>query len=124
MYFGCAFRCYPFSLSLLSLPSLSPISVSYFVSSSVFSFPRSPHFTHPWVIQLGRGTATHDGTAIAAAVLRHLVTRIKCFTLFVTHYPVVGELEREVQPAGVVGNYHMSYVEQEAQGGEAAYVPA
>ncbi|OQV25128.1 DNA mismatch repair protein Msh6 [Hypsibius exemplaris] len=38
------------------------------------------------VDELGRGTATFDGTAVAAAVLRDLATRIKCRTLFSTHY--------------------------------------
>ncbi|XP_055328606.1 LOW QUALITY PROTEIN: DNA mismatch repair protein Msh6-like [Paramacrobiotus metropolitanus] len=36
--------------------------------------------------ELGRGTATFDGTAIAAAVLKALATRVKCRTLFSTHY--------------------------------------
>ena len=35
--------------------------------------------------ELGRGTATFDGTAIAAAVLKDLVDRINCRTLFSTH---------------------------------------
>ena len=38
--------------------------------------------------ELGRGTATHDGVAIAVAALEHLVRR-KCCCLFVTHYPEV-----------------------------------
>lgn len=29
--------------------------------------------------ELGYGTSTHDGTAIASAVLQHLATQIKCF---------------------------------------------
>jgi len=37
--------------------------------------------------ELGRGTSTHDGLAIAAATLEHLVARARCLTLFVTHYP-------------------------------------
>ena len=41
----------------------------------------------------GRGTATYDGTAIAAAVIRSLVDR-KCRTLFSTHYhTLVDELK-------------------------------
>lgn len=39
------------------------------------------------VDELGRGTSTHDGLAIALATLQHLVARISCLTLFVTHYP-------------------------------------
>ncbi|EDV19356.1 uncharacterized protein TRIADDRAFT_33687, partial [Trichoplax adhaerens] len=36
--------------------------------------------------ELGRGTATYDGTAIAGAVVSHLAHEIKCRTLFSTHY--------------------------------------
>ena len=36
--------------------------------------------------ELGRGTATFDGTAIAHAVIDHLVNAIGCRTLFATHY--------------------------------------
>ena len=39
--------------------------------------------------ELGRGTSTHDGTAIAYATLRTLVEDIKCFSLFVTHYQLI-----------------------------------
>lgn len=37
--------------------------------------------------ELGRGTSTHDGLAIALATLEDLVARVGCLTLFVTHYP-------------------------------------
>ncbi|MFT7806013.1 DNA mismatch repair protein Msh6 [Arapaima gigas] len=36
--------------------------------------------------ELGRGTATYDGTAIASAVVKELVEHICCRTLFSTHY--------------------------------------
>ena len=36
--------------------------------------------------ELGRGTATHDGTAIAHAVVAKLVQDTRCRTLFATHY--------------------------------------
>ena len=38
------------------------------------------------VDELGRGTATYDGTAIACAVVSELSRHIKCRTLFSTHY--------------------------------------
>nr|QIC49977.1 DNA mismatch repair protein Msh6-like protein [Actinia equina] len=38
------------------------------------------------VDELGRGTATFDGTAIACAVVRELSSNIRCRTLFSTHY--------------------------------------
>ena len=36
--------------------------------------------------ELGRGTSTFDGAAIAASVLDHLATSLQCRTLFSTHY--------------------------------------
>lgn len=36
--------------------------------------------------ELGRGTSTFDGTAIASAVLKHVADKIKCRTVFSTHY--------------------------------------
>jgi len=42
--------------------------------------------------ELGRGTATHDGVAVAKATLLYLVKELKCATLFVTHYPQICEV--------------------------------
>jgi DNA mismatch repair protein MSH6 len=36
--------------------------------------------------ELGRGTSTFDGTAIASATVKHLVEQNKCIALFSTHY--------------------------------------
>jgi DNA mismatch repair ATPase MutS len=36
--------------------------------------------------ELGRGTSTFDGTAIASATVKHLVQRSQCLSLFATHY--------------------------------------
>lgn len=36
--------------------------------------------------ELGRGTSTHDGTALAHAVVQELASAIRCCTLFSTHY--------------------------------------
>ena len=36
--------------------------------------------------ELGRGTSTHDGVAIAQAVIKHLKDKIQCWTMFVTHF--------------------------------------
>jgi DNA mismatch repair protein MSH3 len=70
--------------------------------------------------ELGRGTATHDGVAIASATLHHLVHTTQCLTLFVTHYPEVAAL---AQPDGSsssgssngnhIAAYHMAYVRHE-----------
>ncbi|KAI0668532.1 muts domain V-domain-containing protein [Trametes maxima] len=61
--------------------------------------------------ELGRGTSTFDGMAIAGAVLHHLVQVVKCKTLFITHYPQVAtDLERAF-PSDV-GNMHMGFTEE------------
>lgn len=39
--------------------------------------------------ELGRGTSTYDGVAIASAVLRELSMKIKPKTLFATHYHIL-----------------------------------
>jgi DNA mismatch repair protein MutS len=36
--------------------------------------------------EVGRGTSTTDGLAIAAAILEDLADRVGCFTMFATHY--------------------------------------
>ncbi|KAF8557342.1 hypothetical protein OG21DRAFT_1505567 [Imleria badia] len=58
--------------------------------------------------ELGRGTSTADGMAIADAVLQHLVENVKCKTLFITHYPLVAiDLERRFPDD--IQNLHMGY---------------
>jgi DNA mismatch repair protein MSH3 len=71
--------------------------------------------------ELGRGTSTHDGAAIAHAVLDHLVRRTRCFTLFATHYPALGAMARSpaVRPRGAVANMHMAYLEEDGGTAEA-----
>ncbi|GMH38216.1 hypothetical protein BSKO_06100 [Bryopsis sp. KO-2023] len=71
------------------------------------------------VDELGRGTATHDGVAIAQATLGYLLNEIQCLTLFVTHYPEVSKME--VQFPERLASYHMDYIRNEtADGGEPA----
>ncbi|XP_069137452.1 DNA mismatch repair protein Msh3-like [Argopecten irradians] len=57
--------------------------------------------------ELGRGTSTHDGTAIAHATLDYFIQKVKCLCLFVTHYPILSELEHQF--VGKVNNFHMSF---------------
>ncbi|CAL8249197.1 unnamed protein product [Merluccius merluccius] len=63
--------------------------------------------------ELGRGTSTHDGIAIAYATLEHFIRDVKSLTLFVTHYPSLCELER-LHPQHVT-NYHMAFLLNEPQ---------
>ncbi|KAM9393488.1 DNA mismatch repair protein Msh3 isoform 2-T2 [Pholidichthys leucotaenia] len=58
--------------------------------------------------ELGRGTSTHDGIAIAYATLEYFIKDVKALTLFVTHYPPLCELER-ICPQHV-SNYHMAFL--------------
>ncbi|XP_047449078.1 DNA mismatch repair protein Msh3 isoform X2 [Mugil cephalus] len=62
--------------------------------------------------ELGRGTSTHDGIAIAYATLEYFIRDVKALTLFVTHYPPLCELER-VYPQHV-SNYHMAFLLSES----------
>ncbi len=58
--------------------------------------------------EIGRGTATFDGLAIAWAVVEHLMTHTRARTLFATHYHELTELE-DLVPG--VRNYHVSVKE-------------
>ncbi|XP_019227188.1 PREDICTED: DNA mismatch repair protein MSH3 isoform X3 [Nicotiana attenuata] len=58
--------------------------------------------------ELGRGTSTHDGVAIAYATLQYLLEHKKCMILFVTHYPEIVSIKNEYP--GSVGPYHVSYL--------------
>ena len=42
--------------------------------------------------EVGRGTSTTDGLAIAAAILQDLVRRVRCYTMFATHYHELVEI--------------------------------
>jgi DNA mismatch repair protein MutS len=49
--------------------------------------------------EIGRGTATFDGVAIAWAVTEYLHDRIGCKTIFATHYHEITQLTEELQHA-------------------------
>jgi DNA mismatch repair protein MutS len=61
--------------------------------------------------EVGRGTATFDGLAIAWAVVEHLQTHAPAKTLFATHYHELTELA-DLLPG--VRNYHVSVKESGA----------
>ncbi|SLM33927.1 dna mismatch repair protein msh3 [Lasallia pustulata] len=60
--------------------------------------------------ELGRGTSTHDGVAIAQAVLDHVVRDTKSLTLFITHYQNLSALAKGFEN-GELKNVHMRFTE-------------
>lgn len=65
--------------------------------------------------ELGRGTSTFDGTAIAYAVLEHIRKKIDCLCLFSTHYHLlISEYEGMDSE---VDKYHMKCIAQPRVGG-------
>lgn len=47
--------------------------------------------------EVGRGTSTEDGLAIAYAILKDLAERVGCYSLFATHYHELVELCRDMK---------------------------
>jgi len=47
--------------------------------------------------EIGRGTSTYDGLAIAWATVEYIVGEVKCKTLFATHYHELTELEDNLE---------------------------
>ena len=58
--------------------------------------------------EIGRGTSTFDGLALAFAIARHLVEKNRAYTLFATHY---FELTRLSQDYPECANVHLDAVE-------------
>ena len=42
--------------------------------------------------EIGRGTSTYEGSALALAIAEFMCAKVKCFTLFSTHYPEIAQL--------------------------------
>lgn len=62
--------------------------------------------------ELGRGTATYDGMSLAKSILEYVDSRIKCKTMFSTHYHELTELA-EQSPS--IKNVHVSAKEENGQ---------
>ena len=62
--------------------------------------------------EVGRGTSTYDGLALAWAVIEHLHARVRAKTLFATHYHELTELAAQLSG---VKNFHVSV--RESTGG-------
>ncbi|WP_250499680.1 DNA mismatch repair protein MutS [Caballeronia sp. GAWG1-5s-s] len=60
--------------------------------------------------EIGRGTSTFDGLALAWAIARHLLSHNHCYTLFATHYFELTQLPTEFAQAA---NVHLSAVEHD-----------
>ncbi|TBR14030.1 MAG: DNA mismatch repair protein MutS [Lysobacter sp.] len=58
--------------------------------------------------EIGRGTSTYDGLALAESCARHLATVNRAYTLFATHY---FELTRLAAPGNGIANVHLDAVE-------------
>jgi DNA mismatch repair ATPase MutS len=57
--------------------------------------------------ELGRGTSTFDGIAIATAVLEHFIEKVQCPLVFCTHYHVITQ---QFQGLAMVRNASMKYL--------------
>ncbi|MDD5241216.1 MAG: DNA mismatch repair protein MutS [Sulfuricella sp.] len=58
--------------------------------------------------EIGRGTSTFDGLALAWAIARQLIEKTRCHTLFATHY---FELTRLTQEYRQIANVHLDALE-------------
>ena len=59
--------------------------------------------------EIGRGTSTFDGMALAQAMVEYLATVVKCKTIFSTHYHELTQLEHSLQQ---VKNMHVEVFEE------------
>ncbi|SCZ97612.1 BZ3500_MvSof-1268-A1-R1_Chr4-3g07297 [Microbotryum saponariae] len=65
--------------------------------------------------ELGRGTSTNDGQAIAAAVLENITTTSQARTIFITHYPSLAQLVKKYPE--VISVHHMKCLEKQRDDG-------
>lgn len=59
--------------------------------------------------EVGRGTSTFDGLSLAWAIAEHIVSNLKCKTMFATHYHQLSEL---AETSSRVKNFHLTAKER------------
>ena len=62
--------------------------------------------------EIGRGTSTYDGMALAQAIIEYIHNNIGAKTLFSTHYHELTVLEKELEQ---LKNIHVSAMEQDGK---------
>lgn len=62
--------------------------------------------------EIGRGTSTYDGMAIARAVVEHISQKVRGRTFFATHYHELTQLEQSLPG---VKNYNAAVVEEKGR---------
>ncbi|CEP22263.1 Msh3 [Cyberlindnera jadinii] len=66
--------------------------------------------------ELGRGTGTADGIALAEAILEYILQEENdTLTLFITHFPSICKLSEKYSG---VQNFHMGYIEERSKEGD------
>lgn len=62
--------------------------------------------------EIGRGTSTYDGVAIAWSVAEYIATKIKARTIFATHYHELNVMPNSIEQ---IKNYRITISEQEGE---------
>ncbi|MCF6192932.1 MAG: DNA mismatch repair protein MutS [Kangiellaceae bacterium] len=77
------------------------------MSETAFILNNATHKSLVILDEIGRGTSTYDGLALAYATLEHLSEKIKPFTLFATHY---FELTKITEQNPQIENIHFAAI--------------
>ncbi len=62
--------------------------------------------------EIGRGTATYDGMALAQAIIEYIHEKIKCITFFSTHYHELTDLDKSLSR---LKNVHVSAKDEQGK---------